>query len=189
MVQWAIAASRLGSQLIAVNPKLLIFVGGGSQDYYPPYATSFWGTNMQGINLRPVVINNAPNRVVYSPHIYGPSVYMQWYFLPDNFNASLGARWTNDFGYIRSQGLGTVVIGEFGTKLTSGKPLIWWQTLVKYMKSQGLTDYMHWSYNPTSSDTDSIVGSDWKTPNKAMLDYLAMINPAGTVITPQDVLS
>ena len=36
----------------------------------------WWGENLAGAKVQPVQLNQ-PGRLVYSPHTYGPSVYMQ----------------------------------------------------------------------------------------------------------------
>ena len=36
----------------------------------------WWGENLVGARTQPVVLS-VPGRLVYSPHVYGPSVFMQ----------------------------------------------------------------------------------------------------------------
>lgn len=70
---WHLAAARAGNAVLAVNPKLLIFVEGTdayNNDYY------WWGGNLEGVQNSPVTLSGA-NQLVYSAHDYGPSVYGQ----------------------------------------------------------------------------------------------------------------
>ena len=54
-----------------------------------------------------------PSKLVYSPHVYGPSVYLQKYFLEPGFPTNMPRVWEQHFAF--AQGLGTpIVIGEIG---------------------------------------------------------------------------
>ena len=65
---WHLAAERAGNAVLAINPKLLVFVEGTdayNNNYY------FWGGNLQGVQNSPVQLSVA-NQLVYSAHDYGP---------------------------------------------------------------------------------------------------------------------
>jgi endoglucanase len=186
---WSLAASRLGDELIRVNPKLLLFMACGSKDPINNIRNSFWGTNCVGADQSPIVLNSTGgDRIVYSPHIYGPSVYKQDYFNKINFTDDLYGLWLNDFGFLKYKGIGTVVIGEFGSLLEGSNILAWWETLIDYMVDNGNTDFYFWCYNPTTTDTTSIVQGDWKTVNQEQLNFINEINKQGTVITTGDII-
>ena len=70
---WSIAATKAANAILAVNPNLLIFVE-GNEFYEGVY--NWWGGNAIGHKLYPIVTTVA-NRVVISPHDYGPLVYNQ----------------------------------------------------------------------------------------------------------------
>ena len=55
-----------------------------------------------------------PSKLVYSPHTYGPSVHLQWYFNAPEFPANMETIWKRRFGFISQQELSPVVIGEMG---------------------------------------------------------------------------
>ncbi len=60
-----------GNAVLAINPKLLIFVEGN--DCYN--GTCGWqGGNLMGVATNPVTLNVA-NQLVYSAHDYGPNLY------------------------------------------------------------------------------------------------------------------
>ena len=55
-------------------------------------------------------------QIVYSPHVYGPEVYVQPWFKDSMFPNNLKYIWEDRFGFINSEGLGHLFIGEFGIK-------------------------------------------------------------------------
>jgi endoglucanase len=78
---WDKAATRIGNAILDVNPKLLIFVEGVERFRNNG---GWWGGNLQGVAEFPVVLKVA-NKIVYSPHVYGPSVSGQSYFNDGSF--------------------------------------------------------------------------------------------------------
>ena len=144
---WHLAAERAGNAVLAVNPKLLIFVEGTdayrSNDYY------WWGGNLAGVANSPVVLNVA-NQLVYSAHDYGPTEYQQQWFNGSTTAASLGAVWTAHWGYIAKNGIAPVWLGEFGTtnddasvrSTAAGSEGQWFQSLVGYLKADAT---LHWA--------------------------------------------
>ena len=108
---WHLAAQRAGNAVLAVNPRLLIFVEGVDaydNDYY------WWGGNLEGVRNSPVTLA-VPNQLVYSPHDYGPSVYGQPWFNSSTTAASLATVWTNHWAFIAQGNIAPVWLGEFGT--------------------------------------------------------------------------
>jgi endoglucanase len=62
------------------------------------------------VQTSPVVLS-VPNRVVYSPHTYGPNVYNQPYFSDGTFPNNMPAIWDAHFGFIKGLGGAAVVTG------------------------------------------------------------------------------
>ncbi|MGH7862317.1 MAG: glycoside hydrolase family 5 protein, partial [Candidatus Dormibacteraceae bacterium] len=73
---WRLAAERAGNAVLQVNPYLLVFVE-GIEVYQGDHF--WWGGNLEGARAAPVRLQ-VPNRVVYSPHDYGPSISDQPWF-------------------------------------------------------------------------------------------------------------
>lgn len=134
----------------AVNPNILIFMEGVSgtadnQDGTPDTITQVpfgdaslnvnWGENLfeAGAN----VPNIPKNQLVFSPHTYGPSVFVQPQFMDPAQTQCAGlsgdaagdakcnlvinptllkSGWDQHFGYLKDQGF-AVVVGEFGGNL------------------------------------------------------------------------
>lgn len=154
---WHLAAERAGDAILEVNPYWLIFVQGiehVGNDWY------WWGGNLSQVGKYPVVLN-VPNRVVYSPHDYGPQVYEQGWFKVPSFPNNLPSVWDEHWGYIAEQGIAPVVLGEFGGK-SVGKDAEgqWQRALVTYLGQHDFS-FISWALNPTSGDTGGILQSDW----------------------------
>ncbi len=186
---WARAAERAGNAVLAVNPDLLIFVEGVETYQGQSY---WWGGNLMGVADRPITLD-VPNRVVYSPHDYPNSVYAQPWFQGDDFGAALPAKFREMWGYIYEDGIAPIYIGEFGTKLTDPKDVIWFEAITSYISgdfdNNGTIDipagaedmsWTFWSWNPNSGDTGGILADDWNTVNDDKMAYLTAIQFSGS---------
>ncbi len=180
---WAAAAERAGNAILAKNPDWLIFVE-GTGSYQG--ASTWWGGQLAGAAAHPVQFDVA-NRLVYSPHDYGNSVFPQSWFSDPGFPANLPAIWDSTWGYIFQQNIAPVMLGEFGTRLQDPKDAPWLKTLLAYLGGDfdidGTQDipadqlgmgWSWWSWNPNSGDTGGILMDDWKTP---IAEKLALLQP------------
>jgi endoglucanase len=133
--------------------KGLFFVEGTSGNGTPsPFDNSygsFWGEYLQGAYETPVIAGG--NRVVYSPHSYGPSVFMQSYFQDPNFPANMPNIWDQKFGWVPKRTGRAVVIGEWGGT-NQGLDAQWQTAFASYLIARGI-DAFYWTLNPGSSDT------------------------------------
>ncbi|MBD8060562.1 cellulase family glycosylhydrolase [Cellulomonas sp. JH27-2] len=198
---WQLAAQRIGNAILATNSSWLIVVEGVScpsgatanaWDNIPddPMDCGWWGGNLSGVAAHPVVLST-PNRLVYSAHDYGISVYdhQDWFDTtkhPD-FPNNLPAVWDHFFGYIAKQNIAPVLVGEFGSTLRDPRDVQWMTKLVSYMQTNGIS-FTYWSWNPDSGDTGGIVQDDWVTvnQNKQAILQPALVPPVkrGTTPTP-----
>ncbi|MEI6894106.1 MAG: cellulase family glycosylhydrolase [Colwellia sp.] len=137
---WKTLSEHAYEAINEVNPDILIFVegisGGTSDGIEVPHGDETsnpnWGENFYEHQTNP--LNIPKNRLVLSPHTYGPSVFAQEHFMdptqPECEGLSgdeageadcnlvidaekLYAGWDEHFGYLREQGY-AMVIGEFG---------------------------------------------------------------------------
>lgn len=156
---WRLAAQRAGNAILAVNPYVLIFVQGVERygdDWY------WWGGNLAGARDAPVSLE-VPNRVVYSPHDYGPGVYQQAWFEAPGFPANLPSVWDTHWGYLANEQIAPVVLGEFGGRSVGDDPEgVWQRALMAYTQQHGV-GWLNWSFNPDSSDTGGLLADDWLT--------------------------
>jgi aryl-phospho-beta-D-glucosidase BglC (GH1 family) len=148
--EWKRLTEAAYQAINAVNPNTLLFVQGigttaNAQDGTPATTTPVphgavasnpnWGENLFEAGTNP--INIPKERLVFSPHTYGPSVFVQRMFMdPAQAQCTglegdaagdadcnivinptlLRAGWEEHFGYLRDQGY-AVVVGEFGGNL------------------------------------------------------------------------
>ncbi len=179
---WRLAAERAGNAILAANPNWLIIVEGIQQNVQGESGTYWWGGNLKGVRNNPVRLNVA-NRVVYSPHDYGPGVSTQTWFTDPAFPNNMPALWDEYWGYIHKNNIAPILVGEFGgrsvdTTSTEGK---WQNKLVDYIKDNDLY-WTYWCLNPNSGDTGGLLQDDWATwnaPKQTMLDRI--MKPLGPV--------
>lgn len=148
--EWKALSEAAYAAINEVNPNTLVFVEGigtnaGAQDGTPTTITPVphgvvdsnpnWGENLFPAAAAPLTIPK--DRLVYSPHTYGPSVFVQKMFMdpaqPEctglegdaagdaNCNivinpTQLRQGWEEHFGYLRDQNF-AIVVGEFGGNL------------------------------------------------------------------------
>ena len=152
---WQLAAQRAGNAVLAINPRLLIFVEG--TDCYNGDCT-WWGGNLQGAQQQPVTLN-AANQLVYSAHDYGPHEYGQRWFNGSTTQASLNQIWTNYWAYLSQNKVAPVWLGEFGTTNNSGdiqnsaagSQGQWFQSLISFLKSNSAISWTYWALNGEDS--------------------------------------
>jgi hypothetical protein len=144
--EWKGYIDQAYTAINGVNTNLLIFAQGisataGNQDGSPTTITQVphgsaanpnWGENLYEAGANPPTMPK--DRLVYTPHTYGPSVFVQAGFLDPAQTACVGlegdaagdakcqivinptklqAGWQEHFGYLKAMGYG-LVIGEWG---------------------------------------------------------------------------
>ncbi len=157
---WRLAAERAGNAVLAVNPHLLIVVEGiqtvGGDTYW-------WGGNLKNAGAFPVELS-VPNQLVYSPHDYPASVFAQTWFGAPDYPANLPGVWDAHWGYLATQGVAPIWVGEFGTKDATASDQQWFAAITKYLGANQLS-FAFWCWNPDSGDTGGILQDDWQTVN------------------------
>ena len=176
---WAMASERIGNAILRENPKLLIFVEGISTTKRGE--TSWWGGVVDKVRERPVRLS-VKNKLVYSPHVYGPDVFMIDAFKQPDFPRNLPAIWDAQWGYLRKQKLAPIVIGEWGGRNEAGtKDRAWHDLIKKYFVDNGFAcATFYWSLNPNSGDTKGLLEDDWMTPVRHKLDAIGYVCPNPT---------
>ncbi|BAY44749.1 putative cellulase [Scytonema sp. HK-05] len=177
---WRLAAERAGNAILDVNPNWLIVVEGVEKNVPTQKLPKHWqGGNLEGVKRYPIRLSRR-NKLVYSPHEYGPRVADQPWFWERKFPKNLIARWQIGFHYISSQNIAPIFIGEFGGREvdTNSKEGIWQNEFVKYIKQKKLS-FAYWSWNPNSADTGGILLDDWLSidiPKQQLLSQLLPVN-------------
>jgi endoglucanase len=190
-VDWNAAAERAAAAVLSVEPQALIFVEGVADGSYCTTVSSgiWWGGNINPQMCTPLDI--PADRLVLSPHVYGPDVFNQAYFSAADFPNNMPAIWNSHFGDVQAQGY-AVVLGETGGKYGAGDPKdkTFQDALFAYLKQRDLRDVFYWSWNPNSGDTGGILNDDWTTVRQDKVTLLqafwagAPNPPATTTPTP-----
>lgn len=181
---WRLAAERAGNAILAVNPNWLIVVEGVESASSGNY---WWGGNLSNAGTSPVRLN-APGHLVYSAHDYPASVYQQSWFSDPNYPNNLPQVWDRNWGYLFRQGTAPVLLGEFGSNLTTASDQQWFDKMTAYLGGdldgngtkdlaagqQGIS-WTYWAWNPNSGDTGGILASDWNTVNQNKVSKLTPI--------------
>ena len=171
--RWDLMASKLASHVHASCPRWLLFVEGVGQcqpggegatkfscrwpstNGQDTTYNAFWGEVLQGASQYPVHVSGGDNnKVVYSPHSYGPSVFEQPYFSDPTFPSNMRAVWRLQYGALAESV--PVVVGEWGGKLV-GKDHDWQREFVAYLSSSSIVGSFYWCLNPDSADTGGLL--------------------------------
>ncbi|MDP9139898.1 MAG: cellulase family glycosylhydrolase [Pseudomonadota bacterium] len=157
---WKAAAEGASASVLQANPKLLVFVQGINANHDGIENSNIpinWGENFQPQAYQPLNIPN--NKLVLSPHTYGPDVFVKPTFSAANYPANLAADWEKLFGRFSSQH--PVVIGEWGGRLGQGgtgqADVDWQNALVDYLLSKGIRNSFYWCYTPNSGDSGGVL--------------------------------
>jgi aryl-phospho-beta-D-glucosidase BglC (GH1 family) len=171
--EWKTLAQDAFAAINSVNPNTLVFVQGvsgtaGNQDGTPntvsqtPFGNTAlnvnWGENLFEAVSNPLTIPK--DRLVFSPHVYGPSVFVQRQFMDPAQTACTGLDgdpagdakcnvvinptllqqgWEAHWGFLKQQGFG-IVVGEFGGNLDWPKG------------PAAIRDQNRWGYLPVGLD-------------------------------------
>jgi aryl-phospho-beta-D-glucosidase BglC (GH1 family) len=182
--EWKTLTEHAFAAIDSVNPNTLLFVQGisgtaGNQDGTPttitqvpfgdPALTPSWGENLFEAGANPPAVPK--ERLVFSPHTYGPSVFVQRQFMDPAQPECAGQEgdaagdlkcnviinptllrqgWEAHFGYLKQLGY-AVVVGEFGGNLDWPRG------------TTPLRDQNRWGYLAPGSD------GQWQN---ALVDYM-----------------
>ncbi len=191
--KWANWVEQCGNAILKAAPNWLIIVEGievFNNDWF------WWGGNLQGVRNRPIKLDVA-NKVIYSPHEYGPSVFWQAWFNDPKFPDNMSAIWEKQWGFIITDKIAPILIGEFGGRSvdinnsdnTRKVEAIWQNRLVDYIKARDLY-WTYWCLNPNSGDTGGLLLDDWLTWNEEkqrLLDRIMVTSNIPTPPTPEPI--
>jgi len=190
---WRLAVEKVAQKILEVAPHWLIFVEGtyktrpdiDERSWYPYYSYYvFWGENLRAVRYYPVRLPY--EKIVYSPHTYGPDVFRQPYFDDPIFPENMRSIWMERFGYVKTELGYALVVGEFGGRYGHGgdpRDIIWQIKFVDWLIENRICNFFYWSWNANSGDTGGILKDDWtniwedKYQNlKRLMDYCSSIN-------------
>lgn len=176
---WNRAAERAAAAILAANPHILIFVEGIQENngLCTSKGGHWWGGNLEPFACTPLAIPE--DRLVVSPHVYGPDVGNQSYFSDPAFPANMPAIWDRHFG---SQSADLAIVpGEFGGKYGHGgdpKDFVWQNAFVDYLIDRKICNFFYWAWNPNSGSTGGILQDDWQSLWQDKIDNLRRLMSA-----------
>ncbi len=169
---WKLSAEKAGQAILEADPNILVFVEGiqNNPSCSDNSLAHWWGGNLEPQACYP--LNLPKEKLVLSPHVYGPDVYPQDYFNAPDFPNNLPAIWEKHFGFLA--GKFALAIGEWGGKYGAGNPKdkAWQEALVDYLAKKGICNSFYWSWNPNSGDTGGVLQDDWQTLRQDKVDLL-----------------
>jgi aryl-phospho-beta-D-glucosidase BglC (GH1 family) len=172
---WKYIAEKSAKAVLAKNPNVLIMVEGieiypkntatngnfsstNADDYY----FAWWGGNLRGVKDNPVDLGRYQNKLVYSPHDYGPTVYQQpWLTGNYTFDSVMKDYWLDSWFYIHKDGTAPLLIGEWGGFMR--EPNLKWMTMMRRLIKENRLHHTFWCYNANSVDTGGLVKDDFAT--------------------------
>ena len=169
---WKYVAETAAGKVLAKNPNVLIMVEG--TEIYPrkkgdyssqdngDYWFNWWGGNLRGVKDYPVDLGKYQNKLVYSPHDYGPTVYQQPWFEGDyDYDSLMKDCWRDNWFYIYDSGTAPLLIGEWGGFMR--EPNLTWMTHMRTLIGKYHLHHTFWCFNANSGDTGGLVLDDFKT--------------------------
>jgi endoglucanase len=166
---WKLSAEKAGKAVLEADPNLLVFVEGiqNNPSCSDNAIAHWWGGNLEPQACYP--INLPREKLVLSPHVYGPDVFPQDYFNAPDFPNNLPAIWEKHFGFLAGQY--ALAMGEWGGRY-QGKDAVWQNALVDFLVKKGICNSFYWSWNPNSGDTGGILQDDWRTLRQDKVELL-----------------
>ncbi len=170
---WKYAAEIAAGKVFAKNPNVLILVEG--TEIYPikpggdysstdpdDYYFNWWGGNLRGVKEYPINLGGYQNKLVYSPHDYGPTVYAQPWFEGDyTYDSLMDDCWYDNWFYIHEDEIAPLHIGEWGGFMRD--PNLKWMTYMRQLISTHHLNHTFWCLNANSGDTGGLLLDDFTT--------------------------
>lgn len=172
---WKYVAEKAAFAVLNENPNALVMVEGIqiypkdiTKDYdfssmdKDAYYNNWWGGNLRGVKDFPINLGNYQNKLVYSPHDYGPTVSDQpWFYEGYTGETLYEDCWRDNWMFIQEENIAPLLIGEWGGFMT--EPNITWMTYLRDFIIDNRINHTFWCYNANSGDTGGLVLSDFTT--------------------------
>lgn len=172
---WKYIAEKAANTVLSKNPNVLIMVEGieiypkdinsngnfkstSDKDYY----YDWWGGNLRGVKDYPINLGSHQDKLVYSPHDYGPTVYEQpWLKGNYTFDSVYKNCWKDNWMYIYENKTAPLLIGEWGGFMK--EPNLKWMTYMRKLINDNKLNHTFWCFNSNSGDTGGLVLGDFVT--------------------------
>ena len=172
---WKYVAETAAAKVLAKNPNVLILVEGieiypidikKNKDYSSKndkdYYFNWWGGNLRGVADYPVDFGKYQDKLVYSPHDYGPTVYEQpWFEGKYTYDSLMKDCWHDNWFYIYEENIAPLLIGEWGGFMR--EPNLTWMTYMRQLIKKYHLNHTFWCLNANSGDTGGLLLDDFTT--------------------------
>ena len=172
---WKAVAEKAALAVLSKNPNALVLVEGiqiypkdinTNRDFTSKnphdYHNTWWGGNLRGVKDFPIELGKYQNKLVYSPHDYGPAVSAQPWFEKDFTMKSLYEDcWKDNWMFIHDDNIAPLLIGEWGGFMT--QPNLKWMTFFRDFLIENRLHHTFWCFNANSGDTGGLVLHDFST--------------------------
>ena len=172
---WKYVAETAAAKVLAKNPNVLILVEGieiypvdikKNKDYSSKndkdYYFNWWGGNLRGVADYPVDLGKYQDKLVYSPHDYGPTVYEQpWFEGKYTYDSLMKDCWHDNWFYIYEENIAPLFIGEWGGFMR--EPNLTWMTYMRQLIKKYHLNHTFWCLNANSGDTGGLLLDDFTT--------------------------
>lgn len=172
---WPYVAKKTAAAIFEKNPNVLILVEGleiypidikANGDYHSTdekdYYFSWWGGNLRGVKDYPIDLGDFNNKLVYSPHDYGPTVFQQpWFYDGYDYDSLMKDCWYDNWFFIYDDNTAPILIGEWGGFMR--EPNLTWMTHLRTLIKTYHLNYTFWCFNANSGDTGGLVLDDFTT--------------------------
>lgn len=181
---WKYIAEQAAKKVLGKNPNLLIMVEG--IEIYPKdtkkngdfssqneddYFFNWWGGNLRGVADNPVDLGKYQDKLVYSPHDYGPAVYEQpWFEGSYDYDSLQEDCWYDNWFYIQDKDIAPLLIGEWGGYMT--EPNLTWMTYLRQYIKENRINHTFWCFNSNSGDTGGLVLDDFTTWDEEKYEFV-----------------
>ncbi len=158
-----------GNQIFPTDPASNNFTSTNDADYY----NSWWGGNLRGVRDYPVDFGSVERnaQIVYSPHDYGPTVYMQpWFEGGFTYESLYDDYWHDAWLYIDEEGIAPLLIGEWGGFMTGDN--FTWMSYMRQLIAEYHLNHTFWCYNANSGDTGGLVLDDFVTWDEDKYEFV-----------------
>lgn len=182
---WKYVAETAAAKVLAKNPNVLIMIEGieiypknskgdysstNKDDYY----FNWWGGNLRAVKDFPIDLGKYQNKLVYSPHDYGPTVYAQPWFEGDyTFDSLMKDCWQDNWFYIHKENKAPLLIGEWGGFMKD--PNLKWMTYMRQLIKDNHLNHTFWCFNANSGDTGGLVKDDFRTWDTEKYNFVKQV--------------
>jgi len=183
---WKYTAEKAAARVLAKNPNLLILVEGTeifpkteagmdfSSTNEKDYDFNWWGGNLRGVKKYPVNLGQYQNKLVYSPHDYGPTVYKQpWFNKTYTYDSLMADCWKDNWFYIYEDNTAPLLIGEWGGFMT--EPNLTWMTYMRELIGRYHLNHTFWCLNANSGDTGGLLLDDFTTWDAKKYEFVKQV--------------